>query len=189
MVLTEAQWRRIKEIRWDKGESRRVGQLVDNKNLMVGWDRQQGVWLLAHLCDVTVLSSFGVRTIPTAERAPVVWNQWRDDGAQSEEHPSGVPLSIRDPRLVPFIRRCDLWRGGARNYLKKFDHDDWLDEQKQKSEDDDLHYIAKHLAYPRVKKQSDQMCGSVSRSPVERKWHVPSHMKPWWEKTHDRAVA
>ena len=188
MTLTERQWRATKRIKWSSSHTRRVRAQIHDDRLMVGYNQKARAWVLARLCPATVMVSFGVRTIPTSETAPVVWAQWRDDGTKTPEHPQGIPLDINDPRLIPYIRRCDLWRQGASKYLQQFEREDWLEDCKDRSEDDDLHYIGRHLAYDRVKAASDSVCGYVNRSPIERKWHVPTSMKPWWEKTHDRGA-
>lgn len=179
MVLTESQWRRIKRIRWDKKQSRRIRSSVHDDKLIVGWDSKSKRWHIARLIDATIQIKFGVRTIPTKEVVPYTWKVWEDD--------DGSYLHIGDPRLIPYVQRCDLWRTGAQKYMLKFEHDDWLEEQRDRSDDDNLLYLAKQ-AYSRVKAQSDSMCGYVSRSPVERKWHVPQSWKPYWEKTHDKVV-
>jgi len=181
MILSDSQWRELKKIRWDPKESKRIQTSVYDDKLVVGWHSQSSNWVLGRLCDVTVLVQFGVRKVPTREQAPIVWKHWLDD--------DGTPLNIRDPRLVPYIRRCDLWRMGIDKYMVQFDKQDWIDDQKERSEEDDLGYIAKHLVYPRIKEEADKMCGYTNRSPIERKWHVPQAWKPHWEKTHDKQVA
>jgi|TARA_R100000008_G_scaffold53684_1_gene32657 hypothetical protein len=188
MTLTERQWRAAKRIKWSDKHTRRVRAQIHDDKLMVGYNQKERVWVLARLCPATVMMQFGVRTIPTSENAPIVWAQWRDDGITTPEHPAGIPLDIMDPRLIPYIQRCDLWRQGAAKYIQQFDHLDWLEESKDRSEDDDLMYIGRTLAFDRVKEASDKVCGFVNRSPIEKKWHVPTSMKPWWEKTHDSAV-
>jgi len=180
MVLTERQWRGIKRIRWNDSHSRRIRQAVGDEKLKVGFDRKAKHWVIARLCEVTVLTQFGVRTIPTRETAPVVWKHWLDD--------DGTPLHILDPRLVSYIKRCDLWRQGADKYLKQFEHTEWLEEQADRSEVDELGYIAKHLIFPRVKEESERLAGYVNRSPIERKWFEPKKYKPHWETTHDRVA-
>ena len=190
MVMTDRQWREWKKIRWDAKESRRIQQLVGDDKFQVGWHREKKVWCLGRLAPCTVMVQFGVRTIPTKEMIPqpISW-EWRDDGIKTKEHPAGVPLPIHDPRLIDYIRRCDLHRWGSTDqYLAQWRHSEWLEEQKQASEDDDLKYQAKTIIYDRVKDHNEKIFGYVSRSPVQRKWHVPNSMKPWWEKTHDRAA-
>lgn len=180
MVLTDSQWRAIKRIRWNDSHSRRIRQRIGDDKLVVGFDGKAEHWVIARLCSVTVMTQFGVRTIPTRETAPVVWKHWLDD--------DGAPLHIQDPRLVPYIQRCDLWRQGVDKYIKQFEHTEWLEDQQEKSEEDDLGYIAKHLAYPRVKEESDRLAGYISRTPVSRKWFEPKQYKPSWEITHDRVA-
>jgi len=181
MVLTGKQWGALKRIRWSDTHSRRLQQRVGDDKLVAGFDRKAKHWVLARLCDTTVMTKFGVRTIPTRETAPIIWKHWLDD--------DGVPLRIDDPRLITYIRRCDLWRQGPAAYLKQYDHQDWIEDQKDASEEDELGYIAKHLIYPRVKEESAKMCGFVNRSPIERKYFEPQSMKPWWETSHDKAAA
>ena len=181
MILTEKQWRAIKRIRWDNIHSRRIRQRIGDDKIIVGFDRKAKHWVLARICDATVMTQFGVRTIPAREKAPGIWKHWLDD--------DGMPLRITDPRLIEYIQRCDLWRQGPAKYLKQYDHIDWLEEQKDASEEDNLGYIAKHLVYPKIKEESDRMAGFVNRSPLERKYFEPQSMKPWWETSHDKAAA
>ncbi len=181
MILTERQWRNLKRVRWDDKQSRRVRQHIGDDKLVVGFDRKEKHWVIARLCEVTVMVQFGVKTIPTRETAPVIWKHWLDD--------DGTPLHITDPRLVSYIQRCDLWRQGADKYIKQFEHTEWLEDRREASEEDDLGYIAKHLIYPRVKEASDKMAGFVNRSPLERKFFEPQKFRASWETTHDRVAA
>ena len=123
MILSDAQWRDIKAVRWDKKESRRIQQRIHDDKLMVGWCPRRERWVIARLVDATVMVQFGVRTIPTSERAPYVWKRWEDD--------DGTPLDIRDPRLITYIQRCDLWRQDLSKYMAKFDHDDWVQDEDE----------------------------------------------------------
>ena len=181
MILAEGQWKRIKRIRWDKTHSRRIQQSVHDDKLMVGWCRKSKRWQVARLVDATVQVQFGVKIVPTRETVPYTWKIWEDD--------DGKPLNIMDPRLIPYIKRCDLWRTTVDKYMLHYEREDQIEAQQEKSEEDELAYIAKHLVYPRIKEQADKMCGYVNRSPIERKWHVPQSWKPHWERTHDKAVA
>jgi len=151
VVLSEKQWRDIKRVRWSDAESRRIREATYDDKLMVGWCGKNKRWMLARLIDVTVEVKFGVQVVPTRERVPYTWKVWEDDG--------GVPLNIRDPRLIPYIRRCDLWRTGADKYLKQYDHIDWLEDGRRLSQQDEDEYFAKHVVYPQVKKAADALCG------------------------------
>ena len=155
MILTESQWNDIKRISWNKVESKRIREQVHDDKLIVGWCGRQKRWMLARIVDVTVEIRFGVKTIPTKERVPFVWKVWEDD--------DGVPLGIRDPRLVHYIRRCDLWRMGADKYIKQFDDIEYIDDMKEKSELDNMHYIAKHAVWDSAKKLGNQLCGTDLR--------------------------
>ena len=150
MVLTENQWRDVKNIQWNKPESRRVQRATHDDKLMVGWCNKRKRWMIARVIDATVMTKFGVQTIPTREKVPYTWKIWEDDDVSY--------LHVRDNRLIPFIRRCDLWRQGADKYMKQFDHADWLEECRDKSEGDELEYAAKQ-AFPRIKKIADSLCG------------------------------
>ena len=114
MILTERQWRNLKRVRWDDKQSRRVRQHIGDDKLVLGFDRKEKHWVIARLCDVTVMIQFGVKTIPTCETAPVIWKHWLDD--------DGTPLRVTDPRLISYIQRCDLWRQDSEKYHKQFDH-------------------------------------------------------------------
>jgi hypothetical protein len=151
MILSELQWRDIKRVKWNKGESRRIQEATHDDKITVGWCGKEKRWMIARIVDATVEVKFGVQIIPTRERVPYTWKVWEDD--------DGVALNIRDPRLIPYIRRCDLWREGVDKYMKQYDHADWLEEGKERSEQDDEDYTAKHLIYPRIKKAADALCG------------------------------
>jgi len=166
MVLTERQWRDIKRIKWNDVETKRIRERVHDDKLIVGWCGKEKRWMIARVVPATVHMKFGAKTIATSEQAPFIWKRWETD--------EGVPLHIRDPRLIPYIQRCDLWRQGAGKYMLKFDHDDWLKEQKERSFSDDLRNIAKE-AFPLVKAESDRMCGYVPRRPTSQKYFFGSN--------------
>ena len=67
MILTERQWRNLKRVRWDDKQSRRVRQHIGDDKLVLGFDRKEKHWVIARLCEVTVMIQFGVKTIPTCE--------------------------------------------------------------------------------------------------------------------------
>ncbi len=161
MVLSESQWRDIKRVKWSSKESRRIREAVHDDQLMVGWCGKGKRWMIARIVDATVEVRFGAQIIPTRERVPYTWKVWEDD--------DGSPLHIRDPRLIPYIRRCDLWRTGSAKYLKQYDHLEWLAEGRKQSQRQEEEYVAKHLIYPRVKKQADALCGyNYSKSHSQR---------------------
>tara|TARA_R100000008_G_C3571815_1_gene162642 strand:- start:678 stop:1178 length:501 start_codon:yes stop_codon:yes gene_type:complete len=151
MVLSENQWRDIKRVKWNTKESRRIREATHDDQLIVGWCGKNKRWMIARIVDATVEVKFGVQTIPTREKVPYTWKVWEDD--------NGAPLGIKDPRLIPYIRRCDLWRTGAAKYLKQYDHLEWLADGQRRSEEDEQQYYAKHVIYPRVKKAADALCG------------------------------
>jgi len=150
MILSESQWRDIKRVKWNRVESRRIREATHDDQLMVGWCGKHKRWMLARIVDATVQVKFGVQTIPTREKVPYTWKVWEDD--------DGVPLNIRDPRLIPYIRRCDIWRTGAAKYVAQFDHADALEDARDLSQADDFEHAAKE-AYSRVKKIADSLCG------------------------------
>ncbi len=78
-----------------------------------------------------------------------------------------------DPRLASYVQRCDLWRTGADKYLRQFEHTDWIQEQKDESERDDILYSAKQ-AYDRIKPLADSVAGYVPKYPVSTKWFGPT---------------
>ena len=155
MVLTESQWKDIKRIKWSQTESRRIREQIHDNRFIDGWCGREKRWMLARIVDATVEIQFGVKTIPSRERVPFVWKVWEDD--------DGMPLQIRDPRLVNYIRRCDLWRMGAEKYLQQYDDVQHLEEQRQRSESDEIHYAAKHAIWDSAKKLGDQLCGADVR--------------------------
>ena len=150
MVLSENQWRDIKRVKWSSSESRRLREATHDDRLMVGWCGKAKRWMIARIVEATVEVKFGVQVIPTREKVPYTWKVWEDD--------DGAFLHVRDPRLIPYIRRCDLWREGAGTYMKQFDHADWLEDSKERSEGDELEYMARD-AYSKVKQQADSLCG------------------------------
>jgi hypothetical protein len=150
MVLSESQWRDIKRIKWNRVESRRIQQATHDDQLMVGWCGKHKRWMIARIVDATVQVKFGVQTIPTREKVPYTWKVWEDD--------DGVPLNIKDPRLIPYIKRCDIWRTGAAKYVAQFDYADALEDARDLSQADDFEYAAKE-AYSRIKKIADGLCG------------------------------
>ena len=150
MVLSESQWKDIKRVNWNKAESRRIQRDTHDDKLMVGWCNKKKRWMIARVIDVTVMTSFGVKTIPTREKVPYTWKVWEDD--------DGGFLHVRDRRLIPFIRRCDLWRQGSDKYMAQFDHADWLRDGRERSDGDELEYAAKQ-AFSRVKKWAYSQCG------------------------------
>ena len=155
MILTETQWNDIKRISWNQTETKRLREQIHDDKLVVGWCGREKRWMIARIIDATVEVRFGIKTIPTRERVPFVWKVWEDD--------DGLPLGIRDPRLVPYIRRCDLWRTGSDKYLKQFDDIKYIEEMKEQSEVDDIHYAAKHAIWDSAKKLGDQLCGTDVR--------------------------
>ena len=160
MVLSETQWRDIKRVKWNTTESRRIREATHDDNIMVGWCGKNKRWMIARIIDVTVEMKFGVQVIPTREKVPYTWKVWEDD--------DGAFLNVRDPRLIPYIRRCDLWRQGSDKYMMQLDHVDLLEEQRERSEGDEIVYMAKD-AYTRVKKMADSLCGYDTRpKPAQR---------------------
>ena len=152
MTITERQWRDIKRIKWNSSESRRIRERVHDDKLVVGWCGKEKRWMLARIVSAVVQMKFGTKTIATYEQAPYIWKRWEDD--------NGMPLHIRDPRLIQYIQRCDLWRTGADKYMLQFDHADWLEEDKQRAESVEMRDLAKD-AFDIVKKESDRLCGYV----------------------------
>ena len=152
MTITERQWRDIKRIKWNSSESRRIRERVHDDKLVVGWCGKEKRWMLARIVSAVVQMKFGTKTIATSEQAPYIWKRWEDD--------NGMPLHIRDPRLIQYIQRCDLWRTGADKYMLQFDHADWLEEDKQRAESVEMRDLAK-AAFDIVKKESDRLCGYV----------------------------
>ena len=165
MILSENQHRSLKAIRWDGVRSRAVqGQTHDDK-LVVGYDGKRKRWVIARVVQCTVLSKFGSRTIPTTEQVPFVWKIWEDD--------DGLPLSIDDPRLVSYIRRCDLWRQGVDKYMLQFDKQDWLDDCAARSERDDVYHKAGE-AFDKLKPYMKNQVGYIPKHPVSTKWFGPT---------------
>lgn len=107
--------------------------------------------MLARIIDATVDVQFGIKTIPTKERVPFIWKVWEDD--------DGSYLNIRDPRLIPYIRRCDLWRMGSGKYLEQFSNLEHIKEQRERSELDDMAYAATQ-DFGRLQKAAESMCGT-----------------------------
>lgn len=160
MILSDAQWRAIKAIQWDDQRSRSIQHQTNDEKLVVGYDGRRKRWVIGRIIDVTVMARFGVQTIPTKEKAPYVWKVWETD--------EGAPLSVDDPRLVSYIRRCDLWRMGADKYMLQFDRQEHFDEQRERSEEDDLGNMAKE-AYSLIKKDADSLCGYTPRFGTSQK--------------------
>ena len=79
MILSDAQWRALKAIRWDSARSRRIQQLTHDDKLTVGFCARRKRWVVGRIIDVTVMTRFGVQTIPTREKAPYVWKVWETD--------------------------------------------------------------------------------------------------------------
>jgi len=165
MILSERQWRDIKRIKWNDAESRRIRAMVHDDKLIVGWCGKEKRWMLARVVPATVQMKFGAKTISTSEQAPLVWKRWEDD--------DGTPLNIRDPRLVPYIQRCDLWRQGGQKYMLQYDHADWIEETKERSASDDLEYLGKQ-AFDRVKPLMKNQAGYIPKHPVSTKWFGPT---------------
>ena len=152
MTITERQWRDIKRIKWNSSESRRIRERVHDDKLVGGWCGKEKRWMLARIVSAVVRMKFGTTTIATSAHAASIWKRWEDD--------NGMPLHIRDPRLIQYIQRCDLWRTGADKYMLQFDHADWLEEDKQRAESVEMRDLAKD-AFDIVKKESDRLCGYV----------------------------
>jgi|TARA_B100000214_G_scaffold369874_1_gene343642 hypothetical protein len=155
MILTETQWNDIKRIKWNQVESRRIRERVNDDKVIVGWCNREKRWMIARIIDATVEVRFGVKTIPTRERVPFVWKVWEDD--------DGSFLDIKDARLIPYIRRCDLWRMGPDKYLLQYDHVNWLEEQRSKSALDDLVYHGTSEMWKSFKTVADAKCGTDVR--------------------------
>ena len=165
MILSESQHRSLKAIRWDDVRSRAVRSQTHDDKLTIGYDGKRKRWVIARVVQCTVLSKFGSRTIPTAEHVPFIWKIWEDD--------NGLPLSIDDPRLVPYIQRCDLWRQPVDKYMLSFDRQDWLDDCKERSESDDVYHKAGE-AFDKIKDLHGNPCGYVPKYPVSTKWFGPT---------------
>ena len=162
MVLTGRQWRDLKGIRWDKRESKRIRQRTHDEKLLVGFCPIRKRWVIARLVTATVEVKFGVKTIPTRETVPYIWKIWEDD--------DGSFLPIQDPRLCQYIRRCDLWRMGTAGYLQQYTDEEWKQEQRDRSESDDVYNMSKDL-YSLIKPTADKMCGFVPRINTFQKHH------------------
>jgi len=154
MILTETQWNDIKRINWNSKETNRIRSQVHDDSLIVGWCPKVKRWMLARIVDATVEVRFGVKTIPTKERVPFIWKVWEDD--------DGSYLNVDDARLIPYIQRCDLWRTGAGKYMQQFEGLEYIKEQRERSEGDELAYIAKQN-FSRIKKVADSLCGTDVR--------------------------
>lgn len=165
MVLTERQWRDIKRIKWSDAESRRIRERVHDNKIIVGWCGKEKRWMLARVVSATVHMKYGAKTIATSEQAPFIWKRWETD--------EGTPLHIRDPRLIPYIQRCDLWRQGGQKYMLQFDHAEWIEETKEKSDGDELEYAAKQ-AFDRIKPLAKNKVGYIPKHPVSTKWFGPT---------------
>tara|TARA_R100001594_G_scaffold141778_1_gene188110 strand:+ start:1449 stop:1946 length:498 start_codon:yes stop_codon:yes gene_type:complete len=154
MILTETQWNDIKRINWNSKETKRIRSQVHDDSLIVGWCPKVKRWMLARIIDATVEVQFGIKTIPTRERVPFIWKVWEDD--------DGTFLHIRDPRLVSYIRRCDLWRMGSAKYLEQYKSLEYIKEQRERSELENLAYAAKQ-DFGRVQKAAEALCGADVR--------------------------
>ena len=154
MVLSEVQWNDIKRISWNSVETKKIRSQVHDDSLIVGWCPKVKRWMLARIIDATVEIQFGVKTIPTKERVPFIWKVWEDD--------DGSYLGIEDARLIPYIRRCDLWRMGSGKYLDQFASLEYIKEQRERSDGDELAYAAKQN-FSRVQKAAEALCGTDVR--------------------------
>lgn len=103
--LNERQVQKLLSLNWKGPHSARLQREIGDPQLVVAFRGDINRWLLARVERVRVNRTFGSSTVPSYEDLPVVWKIWQDD--------DGSFLDITDPRLVPYIRKCDGTTGGA----------------------------------------------------------------------------
>lgn len=97
--IGEAQFARIQALRWDNPHSTRLQAVTGCKELVTAFDPSRSCWLLATRIPVFVRHPLpNGKWDKTLERGVLVWDTWTDNGQA---------LSIDDPRLEDYVRRCD----------------------------------------------------------------------------------
>lgn len=112
-MLSQDGWTKLKALDWNTTYSRRVQEGASDNGLRVAYDPERGCWVVATLRKVQVVKHFGVQTITEMETVPWVWGEWRADPTDSDT----APLSIEDPRLIPWIQKSSLLRTGPEKFL------------------------------------------------------------------------
>lgn len=113
VLLSEEGWSKIRALDWNTTYSRRVREGTGDDGLRVAFDPERGCWVVATLRKVQVTKHFGVQRIADTEVVPWVWGEWREDPTD----PDTAPLSIEDPRLIPWIQKSSLVRTGPEKFL------------------------------------------------------------------------
>ena len=98
-------YRRVRGIAWRNTHTDRFRRVLGDEDFCCGWDAEIGRWLMAQMRPRTIVEKFGVRTLRTVERVPVVWWVVEDDGTTPPSF-----LSIEDPRLPSLLLAAERHR-------------------------------------------------------------------------------
>ena len=98
--------RKTKAIGWKNIYSTGLQQLLDDPDIVIGYDstakhpkcNHLGAWVIAQVRPRIVIQRYGNKDMPEKHRVPVILQQWRDDD-------TGQPLRPDDPRLVEHLNR------------------------------------------------------------------------------------
>lgn len=102
-TMTESQMKRILALNWKTAHSVRLQKATGDDKLVCAYRGDTDRWLLARVERVRVGKVFGFRSYEEFEDVPVTWKVWQDD--------DGSKLEITDPRLLPYIQKCDNQTG------------------------------------------------------------------------------
>lgn len=127
-MYDEETYRHVKSLDWNTSHSRRVWEGAGDDGLRVAFDPARGCWVVATLCRVQVVRHFGAQRITDVETLPRIWGEWREDPTD----PETAALSITDPRLIPWVRKCSTRRAGTDAILADVDLHRMNEEKRQR---------------------------------------------------------
>ena len=117
-VITSEDHAAITALEWDNPHSTRLRRDVGDDLLRVAFRPESGCWVLGRLVPTQVYRpELGLNAMGVPALVPIIWAEWRADPTDS----ATAPLSIDDPRLGEYIRRCDMQRIGPRTFNDHLD--------------------------------------------------------------------
>lgn len=99
-TISEAAYRAVESLGWRNEYTAQVSRETGVATFCMAYNPHRHVWLLANRIRMRVAAGFQAEASPRYEMVPYVWGEWRDD--------NGLPLAPYDPRLVAYVRKCDL---------------------------------------------------------------------------------
>lgn len=128
--LAQEDYEHLKSLQWNNPATMRLRQAIGDDKLAIAWDPKAGCCLLARSHPVLVNWKGKPQGFVECYRPWAFWLELCFGGGD-------VALSMNDPRLVDYVRKCDLW--SAHNEFQHLDENDAAKQARREKEDaDDL---------------------------------------------------